>query len=221
MKVVFEHVSKSIGKKTVVDDMSFEITSGTIVGLKGINGAGKTMIMRLIAGFIYPTSGIIKIDDNVLGKDIDFPSKLGCLIENPAFLDWYSGYDNLRILADINHIVSEERIQYVMNLVGLKENGNKKYKKFSLGMRQRLGIAAAILEKPDLLLLDEPTNSLDESGVTMLKDIIFSEKKRGAIVFLSCHDELTLTELSDTIFEIKNGKIESVLRSDINVQSNE
>jgi len=179
------------------------------------------MLMRLISGFIYPTSGVIKIDDKILGKDIDFPPDFGCLLENPSFLNKYSGYDNLRILADINHKITEKRIQNVMELVGLKENGNIKYKKFSLGMRQRLGIASAILENPSLLLLDEPTNSLDESGVSMVKDIITSEKEKGTTVFLSCHDDMILKELSDTIFHINNGKIISTQRSGIDVSSNE
>ena len=168
------------------------------------------MIMRLISGLIYATSGKVLIDNKELGKELSFPESIGIMLENPAFLNGYSGYDNLRILADIQSKINEERICEVMKLVGLEEGGKKKYKKFSLGMKQRLGIAAAIMEKPDILLLDEPTNSLDESGVEMVKKIVNNEKSRGATVVISCHDAEILESLSDEIIEIYDGKVTRV-----------
>lgn len=207
MEIVFDHVSKKIGKNLVIDDMSFKVDSHKITGLKGINGSGKTMVMRLISGLIYASSGTVSIDGKVLGKDIAFPQSLGLLLENPSFINKYTGYDNLRMLADIRSIINEERIQEVMRIVGLEENGKKKYKKFSLGMKQRLGIAAAIMERPQIILLDEPTNALDTDGVEMVKDIINTEKERGATVVISCHDSETLETLSDEIIEIQSGKI--------------
>lgn len=210
MEIILDHVYKKIGKNIVVDDVSFNVHSGSVVGLKGINGSGKTMIMRLIAGLIYATSGTVSIDSKILGKDITFPSSMGIMLENPSFLNGYNGYDNLKMLASIQAKVGNEQIEEVMTLVGLKESGKKKYSKFSLGMRQRLGIAAAIMEKPDILLLDEPTNSLDESGVEMVKDIICSEKARGAAVVLSCHDSKLLDSLSDEIIYLSYGKIKDI-----------
>ena len=158
MDIVFENVTKKIGRNIVVDNASFTIKSNSITGLKGINGSGKTMIMRLISGLIYPTSGKVFIGNKKLGEDISFPDSIGIMLENPAFLNGYNGYDNLRILADIKSIINEDDICEVMKLVGLEESGLKKYRKFSLGMKQRLGIAAAIMEKPEILILDEPTN---------------------------------------------------------------
>ena len=134
------------------------------------------MIMRLISGLIYASSGTVSIDDKILGKDISFPESIGLLLENPSFINKYSGYDNLRLLSDIRSAINEERIQEVMKIVGLEKSGNKKYKKFSLGMKQRLGIAAAIMERPQIVLLDEPTNALDSDGVEMVKRIINEEK---------------------------------------------
>lgn len=207
MEVIFEHVTKRIGNSTVIDDVSLVIPSGKITGLKGVNGSGKTMMMRLMAGFIYPTSGTVSVDGKVLGKELSFPPGLGVMLENPAFLNDYSGYDNLLLLADIRGAANEQRIREVMELVGLRENGRKKYRKFSLGMKQRLGIAAACMERPDLLLLDEPTNSLDADGVEMVKRIVRMEKERGAAVVISCHDAQVLDELADEVFSLQAGRI--------------
>lgn len=207
MSILFNHVSKIIGRNTVADDICFEAEYGQVTGLKGINGSGKTMIMRLIAGLIYPTAGQVSIDGSVLGKDISFPPSLGLLLENPAFLNSYSGRENLKMLASIKRCINDSRIEEVLELVGLSAGKQQKYRKYSLGMKQRLGIASAIMESPDILLLDEPTNSLDAAGVEMVKEVILNEKKRGAAVILSCHDSPILEELSDVIYTIEAGRI--------------
>ncbi len=207
MAIIFKEVTKVIGNSVVIDNVDIIIPSNQITGFKGINGSGKTMLMRLIAGLIYPTTGTVSIDGKVLGKDITFPPSIGVMLENPAFLNGYTGYENLCLLADIKSEIDSDRIKEVLNIVGLTENMNKKYRKYSLGMKQRLGIAAAIMEKPDIVLLDEPTNSLDESGVEMVKKIVKAEKERGATVVMSCHDGEILDELADEVIEIKNGKI--------------
>lgn len=217
MDIVFENVTKTIGKNKVIDNVSFRIKSNSITGLKGINGSGKTMIMRLISGLIYPTSGHVMIGDKKLGENMAFPESVGIMLENPAFLNGYNGYDNLRMLADIKAIIDEERICEVMKLVGLEEDGKKKYRKFSLGMKQRLGIAAAFMENPEILLLDEPTNSLDEDGVEMVKRILMSEKERGATVIISCHDTGLLEELSNEIIELKNGRVQRIYNPKQNI----
>lgn len=211
MSIVFDRVTKVIGHNTVIDNINCTMQTGSITGLKGINGSGKTMMMRLIAGLIYPTEGQVIVDEKVIGKDVSFPPSLGVMLENPAFLDTYSGYDNLKLLAGINRSISDNDIEQALSRVGLLESKDKKYKKYSLGMKQRLGIAAAIMEHPAILLLDEPTNSLDESGVELVKQIVWEENIRGATVVLSCHDAAILEELADEIISIKHGKIVSEL----------
>ena len=210
MEIKIENVTKQIRGARVVDNVSMELFSGRVYGLKGINGSGKTMLMRLIAGLIYPTEGRITIDGKVLGKEIHFPASIGLLIENPAFLDTYSGYDNLELLASIRERAGEKRIREVLERVGLDPDSRKKYRKYSLGMKQRLGIAGAVLENPDLLILDEPTNALDSDGVEMLKGLVRDERERGALVIISCHDGKILEEMADEIYFLENGRIMSV-----------
>lgn len=147
------------------------------------------------------------INGKEIGKDMDFPDNLGLLIENPAFLDNYSGFANLKMLAEIRNIITDENIWEVISRVGLDPDDKKKYKKYSLGMKQRLGIAGAIMEQPDILLLDEPTNALDTKGVEMLKNIVQEEKKRGALIVLTCHDAEILEEMADEIYFMENGRI--------------
>ena len=207
MPIIFDRVTKVIGKHKVIDQVSCTMQTGNITGLKGINGSGKTMMMRLIAGLIYPTEGQVIVDGKSVGKEIIFPPSLGIMLENPSFLNPYSGYENLKLLAGINHKISADEIDGALSRVGLLENKDKAYKKYSLGMKQRLGIAAAIMERPAILLLDEPTNSLDESGVALVKQIVQEEKARGATVVLSCHDASILADLADKIIAIQGGKI--------------
>ena len=200
-------VVKDIKGKRIIDHVSLQMESGKISGLKGVNGSGKTMLMRLIAGLITPTSGSILINGKRLGKDITFPESIGILIENPAFLDAYSGFDNLKMLASIQKKITDDHIRETLPLVGLDPQDKKKYRKYSLGMKQRLGIAAAVMEEPDIVILDEPTNALDSDGVAMLKEILKRQKERNALVVISCHDLDTLKELSDEIFLMESGTL--------------
>lgn len=204
MRMEVIEVSKVIRKHTVLDRVSCSMRSGKIYGIQGINGSGKTMLMRVLIGLIHPSSGKVLID----GKELEFPKSIGFLLENPTFLDRYSGYQNLKMLASVKKIISDEEINKVLCLVGLDEEAaKKKYRKYSLGMKQRLGIAAAIMEKPDIVILDEPTNALDTSGVELVKEIVRGEKKRGALVIISCHDLAILEELSDEIIKLESGKV--------------
>ena len=198
---------KDIKGKRIIDHVTLHLESGKITGLKGVNGSGKTMLMRLVCGLITPTSGSIVINGKRLGKDITFPESVGILIENPAFLDAYSGFENLKLLASIKHRIGPEEIRQTIARVGLAPDDKKKYRKYSLGMKQRLGIAAAVMEEPDIIILDEPTNALDSDGVAMLKEILHDQRERGALVLISCHDLPTLQELSDEIYLMESGAL--------------
>lgn len=206
-EIKINNATKSIKGHTVLDNITLTLESPNVIGFKGINGSGKTMLMRLICGLISPTSGSIFINGKLLGKDISFPQSLGLLLENPAFIDDYSAFDNLKLLASIKGKATDEKILDSIERVGLSSAGEKKYKKYSLGMKQRLGIAAAIMETPDIIILDEPTNSLDDSGVELVKDIVTEEKIRGALIIVSCHDKSVLEFLSDEIYTITDGRI--------------
>lgn len=207
MNIKISHVSKIIKNNPVIKDISMELQSGAVYGFKGINGSGKTMLMRLISGLIRPSQGEISMNGKILGKDISFPNSIGVFLENPAFLDAYSGFNNLKLLASIKSVASDDDIRNTLLRVGLDPGSNKKYKKYSLGMKQRLGIAAAIMEKPEIVILDEPTNSLDEDGVDLVKHIVRNEKERGALVVVSCHDEGILKGMSDEVFLLEQGRL--------------
>lgn len=202
-----KNITKIIKKNTVLDNISLTMSSGKIYGFQGINGSGKTMLMRCIIGLIHPTSGCISINGKFLGKDIEFPESIGFLLENPAFLDGYTGIENLRMLTKLNRNLTDTELNTILDKVELTDAGNKKYKKYSLGMKQRLGIAAAVMEHPDILILDEPTNALDTNGINIVKDIIVSERNRGALVIISCHDTDLLINLSDEIFRLQAGQL--------------
>lgn len=210
-EIEVKNLCKTINKNMVLDNINLHMVSGQVYGFQGINGSGKTMLMRALIGLIHQTSGTILINQKELGKDMDFPKSIGFLLENPTFLDMYSGPDNLRLLAGVDNNISADminkEIDSLIEEVGLKSAGNKKYKKYSLGMKQRLGIAAAVLGNPDIVVLDEPTNALDDDGKYMVKRIVKMQKERGALVIISCHEMQTLEELSDEIIRLREGRI--------------
>jgi ABC-2 type transport system ATP-binding protein len=209
MEIIVDHVSKTIKKICVLNNVSLRMSGGRIYGLQGANGSGKTMLLRLISGLIRPTSGKIYIDGYQLGENMDFPDSMGLLIENPAFLSGYTGFENLKLLANIQMKIGENDIRDALCKVGLDPNDSRKYRKFSLGMKQRLGIAAAIMENPSLILLDEPFNALDEEGIEQIKQIIVMYRDKGALIVLACHDTNMLENISDKIYHISNGIIQA------------
>ena len=210
MKVELKNVSKRLNDVTVLEDISLTLESGTIYGLKGKNGCGKTMLMRMMAGLIYPTSGTVSIDGEILHKDIATPRSIGVLIENPAFLPGYTGQQNLELLAGLTGKADRTQIAKTMSRVGLAPNDKRTYRKYSLGMKQRLGIACALMECPELILLDEPIKAIDEKGVPKIWEALQEEKQRGALIMLACHDTEELTSLADRIITIEEGKICSI-----------
>lgn len=207
MFIEITSLTKIIHKTAVLNSISLRLESGKIYGLRGKNGSGKTMLMRAICGLIEPTKGTVNINGDILGKDISFPKSVGALIENPSFLSGYTGLKNLQILASIQNRITEEQIEDTLKAVGLDPGDTRKYRKYSLGMKQRLGIAAAIMEKPDLIILDEPINALDEKGVELAQRILHDEKQRGALIIVACHDREELDALSDEIYTIDDGRI--------------
>lgn len=207
MYLELKQVSKKLKNNMILDHISLELEKGNIYGLQGKNGSGKTMLIKAMCGLLIPTEGSVTVNGAVLGKDRDFPESVGALIENPGFVNGYSAFQNLKVLAEIQHKIEDEKIYETIKEVGLEEAGGKKFRQFSLGMKQKLGIAAAIMEEPDLILLDEPTNALDEKSVLALRDILKKRKERGALIVIASHDAEELSLLADEIFRVENGKI--------------
>ena len=207
MYLEVEEINKKIGVDDVLSEISLSMEKGKIYGLQGKNGCGKSMLMRVICGLVLPTSGRVIIDGEELGKELSFPESVGVFIEKPGFLDAYSGFQNLSMLASIKKRIGGREIKETLKRVGLEEVMHKKYKKYSLGMKQKLGIAAVIMEQPDIVILDEPANALDEKSEGRLWQIVREEKERGALVIISCHTSEVLEEISDEIFKMDQGQI--------------
>ena len=206
-KIVLDHISKKLGDNLILDDICLSLSSGQVIGFQGINGSGKTMLMRVIVGLVLPSSGKVLIDGKELHKEIRFPQSMGILLESPSFLDMYTGKKNLQLLSSLGPVIPEQEIDDLLRDVGLFESKNRKYKKYSLGMKQRLGIAAAIMGNPDIILLDEPTNALDTNGVSLVRELILKQRERGALLVVSCHDRDFLDDVSDVIYHIQEGRI--------------
>lgn len=207
--ITVNNVNKLIKKTPVLKDVSYEFKGQTIYGLFGRNGSGKTMLLRAIAGLIRPTSGSVSVNQEVLHKDISFPKNLGIIIENTTLLYEYDAFTNLKILAKIRNVATDEDIYKAIERVGLDPKSKLKVGKFSLGMKQRLSVAQAIFEKPDILLLDEPFNAIDEDGVQLMYDILKTERERGALIVLTSHHRQDLEMLADEYIKMVDGEIRS------------
>ena len=203
-------LSKVIKEKEVLKDINLSMERGKIYGFYGRNGSGKTMLFRAVCGLIKPTSGEIYIFGKKLGKDISFPESLGLIIESVGFWPQYTGFQNLKFLASIKNIISDDEIKEAIRSVGLDPDDKKIYKKYSLGMKQRLGIAQAIMEKPDLIVLDEPTNALDSEGVSLVRNILLKERDRGAVIMIASHNREDIDLLSDEKYMMDNGRLYKV-----------
>lgn len=208
IRIEIKNITKVISGNVVLEEISASMVSGKVYGLQGINGSGKTMLMRMILGLIRPSSGEVLFNDKKLGKDLDFPDHVGFLLENPAFLERYTGYQNLQMISSVKTGIDCSKIWETLDRVGLSEAAaKKKYRKYSLGMKQRLGIAAAIMGEPDIIILDEPTNALDTSGNEIVKHIIEEERTRGALVIVASHEQSLLENICDEIFKLENGRL--------------
>jgi ABC-2 type transport system ATP-binding protein len=204
-----ENYSKVIRKQVVLDNINLNLEQGKIYGFVGSNGSGKTMLFRAICGLIKPTKGSIKIQREILHKDISFPRDVGVIIESPGFWDHLTGFENLKLLSNIKNTIGDEDIKLALERVGLKANDDREYKKYSLGMKQRLAMAQAIMESPNLLILDEPTNALDEDGVELIRNIILEENKRGATVLIASHNKEDINTLVHKSFKMMDGRLEN------------
>ena len=205
--IQIKELTKEIKHTILLDHINLELEKGKIYGLQGKNGSGKTLLLKSMCGLIRPTEGMVEVDGDILGKKRDFPKSVGALIENPGFISGYSAFKNLKILADIHKRITDEDIHAVLKELDLDNTGNKKFRHFSLGMKQKLGIAAAIMEEPELILLDEPTNALDEASVLNLRDVLRKRKENDSLLVIASHDSNELSLLADEIFVVENGKI--------------
>jgi ABC-2 type transport system ATP-binding protein len=217
MEIKVCNYEKIISKNKILSNINISMSGGNIYGFQGKNGSGKTMLMRAISGLILPTFGYVEIDGKRIGKDIDFPQSIGMLIESPGFISSYSGYKNLKLLASLKKKASDEIIRDKMRELSLNPDDVKKYKKYSLGMKQKLGIIAATMENPDIIILDEPFNALDEKSCKVVNDIILNYKSKNKIIIIACHDKEELYKLADVVYVIENGE---VVRT-VNVKENE
>lgn len=194
--------------------MSFSVDRGEVVGLEGRNGSGKTMAMRVVLGLVRPNEGEVEVAGRMLWRDASFPPSVGLLVESPALLGAYSAIENLRLLASIKGSASETDLRGALARVGLDPDDGKRVRKYSLGMRQRLGIAMALMEAPELLVLDEPTNALDEEGQGELVRIVREECSRGSAILLSSHDADFLVSTCDRVHHMESGRMKGLREGD-------
>lgn len=206
--VIVKNLTKKFKEATVLNNVNITFESGKVHGLIGRNGSGKTMLMKCICGIVPPTSGEIIVNEKRIGKDVDIPANVGVIIETPGFIPNYSAFNNLKFLAVLNHKIGKEEIRNAIKSVGLNPDDKKHVGKFSLGMRQRLGLAQAIMENPDLLILDEPMNGLDKDGVADMRQYLLALKEQGKTILIASHSAEDIDVLCDTVCEIDKGKLE-------------
>lgn len=206
VKIEVENLTKQLGGRAVLQDVSCEFVSGSIYGIVGHNGSGKTMLMSAIAGLIHPTQGRVVVDGSVVGKDISFPREMGLMIEKPEFLGYLSGLDNLKLLAEIRGVISEEEIRRYMRMFALDPDSRQKVRKYSLGMKQKLGIIQALMEEPRLLILDEPFNALDQDSVEMLRRLLLAYKEEGRLITLTSHHPEDIKSVCDETIRLEEGR---------------
>lgn len=204
-------VRLTLQKNEILKDITIRFERGKIHGLIGRNGSGKTMLMKCICGFVKPTSGEVYVDEKRIGKDRDFPENVGIIIETPGFIPYYSGYKNLKLLADLREKITKDDIRKTMERVGLDPNLKRHVRKYSLGMRQRLGLAQAIMEDPEVLILDEPMNGLDKDGVRDMRQYLLDLKAQGKTILIASHSAEDIDILCDTVCEMDKGVL-SVVR---------
>ncbi len=207
LNLIVNNVSKQLKGKTILSNIYLNLKGGNIYGFVGENGSGKTMLFRAISGLMEISEGEILLNEKVLHKDMKVLPNLGIMIENAGLYPELTGLDNLKLLAKLNRKIGETEIREAIKKVGLDADDKRTFRKYSLGMKQRIVFAQAIMEKPDILLLDEPTNALDEKGVNSIRQIIYEEKQRGALILIASHNKEDIQILSDEIYYVENGTV--------------
>lgn len=205
MKLIAKNVNKVIGGKQILKDVNLSLESGHVYGFVGRNGSGKTMLFRALSGLMRLSSGEVSLDGQILHKDIKVVPDLGIVIENAGLYPELSGLENLKLLAKLNHKIGETEIREAIIRLGLNPDDKKPFRKYSMGMKQRIVLAQAIMEHPKILMLDEPTNALDEDGVADIRQIIMEEKKKGTMVLIASHNKEDIEMLADKVFAVKEG----------------
>ncbi len=207
MDIILKSISKVINGTPVLDNISYKFSGGNIYGVVGRNGSGKTMLLRTISGLIVPTSGSVYVDGKELHKDISFPPSMGLIIEKPEFLSYMTGLENLKQIASINKIASEETIRAYMKIFSLDPDSKHTMRKYSLGMKQKIGIVQALMENPDILILDEPFNALDEQSVLLLRNLLQQRKEEGKLVLLTSHNKEDIESICNQVVYMQDGKM--------------
>ncbi len=211
MIIELKDYTKIIKGVPVLNCVNLRFESGNIYGITGTNGSGKTMLLRAISGLLLPSSGAAYIDGKELGKQIEFPDNMGIFIERPNFLSYLTGFENLKYLAEIQGKTPDERIKEYMKLFFLDPNDKKPYKKYSQGMKQKIGIIQAIMENQQLIILDEPFNALDKESVRVLKEWLIEAKSNNKLVILTSHSQVDISTLCNSVFFVDSGKVEKEL----------
>lgn len=207
MKLIAQDMGLSLKNKKILEDINLELNGGRIYGFVGENGAGKTMLFRVLSGLICQTEGEISLDGKILHKDMAVLPNMGIMIENAGLYPDLTGFENLRLLAKLNGKISRDEIRNAIEKSGLNPDDKRPFKKYSLGMKQRIVFAQAIMETPDIMFLDEPTNALDEGGVNDIRKIILEQKERGALVCIASHNKDDIKMMADEVFVIREGRV--------------
>ena len=209
-EIFVENVTKTFGDQEVLRTVCVKFEMGKIYGIVGRNGSGKTVLPKCICGLLYPQAGTVTVGGKVVGKDVDYPENIGFIIEAPGFLPRYSGLKNLKYLASVRGKVQEDEIRKYMELVGLNPDDKKHVGNYSLGMRQRLGIAQALMENPDILILDEPMNALDNNGVEEIRTVLLKMKEQGKLIIIASHVRDDIDILCDEVYGIDAGIMKKI-----------
>ena len=208
MKIKICKLSKIIDKNIILNDVNMNLESGNIYGFVGRNGSGKTMLLKMICGFVNPSSGNILIDDESIFQKNYFNNNIRALIEKPKFIDSLSGFDNLKLLVNINNTIDDNTINYWLDKIGLLDEKNKLYSKYSLGMKQKLGIIQVLMENPPIMIFDEPLNGIDEKSANIVRNILLKEKENGKLILISTHIKEDIETLCNVIYKFDNGNVQ-------------
>lgn len=212
--VELRHVNKSFKDELILKDVNLDLYNNHIYGFIGKNGSGKSVLFKLISGYVYPDSGEIIVNGEKIGVTSDFPENLGALIESPGFLWYETGYQNLAYLAAINKRITKQEVRHAMEEVGLNPDSKKRVGKYSFGMKQRLGIAQAIMEHPNILILDEPMNGLDEQGVEHIRNLILNMRNEKRVILISSHNKEDIQILCDKVFAVQRGQVNELIENE-------